>query len=253
MAKAADLINGTLDTLELFRSDSEWQKHYKYTADIAALHDISISSPRPQRQKQLSRRLDDVIIMETTGARNVMENSENFKINLYFPILDGIILELRNRFDNKNLGLMRAIQCCDPSSPQFLDINHLLPLVESYSCLNKDYLTMECTLAKRTLQNKEMKNINDVLQEVYQLRAAFPTLVKLLQIALTIAVSTAECERSFSALKRIKTFLRSTMSEQRLTDLALLSVEKQLSQRLSLDKVVDRFAATDKNRRNVLI
>lgn len=112
---------------------------------------------------------------------------------------------------------------------------------------------MECTLAKRTLQNKEMKNINDVLQEVYQLRAAFPTLVKLLQIALTIAVSTAECERSFSALKCIKTFLRSTMSEQRLTDLALLSVEKQLSQRLLLDEVVDRFAATDKNRRNVLI
>ena len=54
---------------------------------------------------------------------------------------------------------------------------------------------MECTLAKRTLQNKEMESINDALWEVYLLKEAFPTLVKLLQIALTIAVSSAQCEQ----------------------------------------------------------
>ena len=111
---------------------------------------------------------------------------------------------------------------------------------------------MECTLAKRTLQNKEMESISDVLREVYLLKEAFPTLVKLLQIALTIAVSSAQCELSFSALKCIKTFLRSTMSEQHLTDLASLSIEKQLSQTLPLDDVIDKFAATDTNRRIVL-
>ena len=94
-----------------------------------------------------------------------------------------------------------------------------------------------------------MNSINDVLREVYPLKLAFPTLLKLLQIALTIAVSTAECERSFSALKRIKTFLRSTMPEQRLTDLALLSIEKQKAQNISLDEVI---AAADKNRKIVL-
>ena len=35
MAKAADLVNATLDMLHLFRSDLEWEKH-KYTTDIAA-------------------------------------------------------------------------------------------------------------------------------------------------------------------------------------------------------------------------
>ena len=122
------------------------------------------------------------------------------------------------------LHSIRAIQCCNPSSPQFLEYDHLLPLAELYSCLNKDYLMMECLLAKRTVRNKKMDSISDVLREVYLLKAAFPILVKLLQIALTIAVSTAECEQSFSAVRRIKTFLRSTMSEQRLTDLALLSI-----------------------------
>ena len=57
-----------------------------------------------------------------------------------------------------------------------------------------------------------------------------------------IAVNTADCKRSFSALKRIKTYLRSMMCEQRLTDLAILSIEREISGMLSLDEVVDRFA-----------
>ena len=39
---------------------------------------------------------------------------------------------------------------------------------------------MECSLAKRTLRNKEVDSISDVLWEVYLLKAAFPILVKLL-------------------------------------------------------------------------
>ena len=146
---------------------------------------------------------------------------------------------------------MRAFQCCVPESPHFLEIDHLLPAVAFYK-LNKDSLSMECVIAKRTLKDKDVTTINDVLLEIVPLREVFPVLVKLSQIALTIVVSTAECERSFSTLKCTKTYLRSTMSEQRLVDLAVLSIEKELSQNLSLDEVVDSFAAQDKNRKIML-
>jgi len=43
---------------------------------------------------------------------------------------------------------------------------------------------------------------------------------------LTIPISIASAERSFSKLKLIKSYLRSTMSQQRLKELALLSIEK---------------------------
>ena len=85
---------------------------------------------------------------------------------------------------------------------------------------------MECVIAKRTLKDEDITTINDVLSEIVPLLEAFPAL----QIALTIVVSTAERERSFSTLKRTKTYLRSTMSEQRLVDLAVLSIEKELPQ-----------------------
>ena len=55
---------------------------------------------------------------------------------------------------------------------------------------------MECAIAKRILRDRDITTINDVLLEMMQLQEAFPVLVKLLQIALTVVVSTAECERS---------------------------------------------------------
>ena len=112
---------------------------------------------------------------------------------------------------------------------------------------------MECKLAKHTLNGKQLDEVINVLHELSPLRTAFPLLVKLIQIALTIAVSTAHCERSFSALKRIKSYLRSTMTQQRLVNLAILSIEKELSQGLSLDNVVNQFASQDKNRRIMLM
>ena len=103
------------------------------------------------------------------------------------------------------------------------------------------------------MNGKDLNEVIDVLRELSPLRTAFSVLVKSIQIALTIAVSTAHCERSFSALKRIKSYLRSTMTQKRLVELAILSIEKELSNNLSLDNVVNEFASYDKNRRITLM
>ena len=62
----------------------------------------------------------------------------------------------------------------------------------------------------------------------------FPNLRVALQILLTISVSVASCERSFSKLKFILPYLRTSMSESRLNNLALLSIEKQTLNRIAL-------------------
>lgn len=46
----------------------------------------------------------------------------------------------------------------------------------------------------------------------------------LLSVLATLPVSTAEVERSFSSLKRIKSFLRNKMENERLTGLALMAI-----------------------------
>ena len=138
-----------------------------------------------------------------------------------------------------------------PQSAQFLEPAQLQPLIDCYN-IDCESLKIESILVRRTLAKKSMESITDVFKELSPLKEAFPTLLRLLQIALTICVSSAFCERSFSALKRIKTYLRSTMHEERLVNLAVLSVEQEISQTLNLENVFDKFSTQDKNRRIVL-
>ena len=60
------------------------------------------------------------------------------------------------------------------------------------------------------------------------LQCTFPNIMKLLQIFITIPLTTSIAERCFSNLKRMKTFLRSTMTNQRLAVLVMLFIEKTM-------------------------
>jgi molybdopterin biosynthesis enzyme len=54
-----------------------------------------------------------------------------------------------------------------------------------------------------------------------------PNIRKLLQILATLPVSTCTSERSFSTLRRMKTYLRNSTSETRLNGLALLNIHRE--------------------------
>ena len=68
----------------------------------------------------------------------------------------------------------------------------------------------------------------------------FPNVKALLCILTTLPVSTATAERSFSTLKRIKTYLRNSMGDSRLSGLALLSIHREIE--VNPAEVLDRFA-----------
>ncbi|CAM1294315.1 Uncharacterised protein r2_g371 [Pycnogonum litorale] len=80
----------------------------------------------------------------------------------------------------------------------------------------------------------------------------FPNLRISLQVLLTIAVSIASCERSFSKLKLILSYLRASMGQDRLSDLALLSVERETLETTDFDDVIDQFATVKSRKINLL-
>ena len=68
----------------------------------------------------------------------------------------------------------------------------------------------------------------------------FPNIYILLQIACTVPVTSCECERSASGLRRLNNFMRASMGKDRLSNLALLHIHYDFC--IDLDKVVDSFA-----------
>ena len=84
----------------------------------------------------------------------------------------------------------------------------------------------------------------DLLSSLYQykLENLFPNICVNLRILLTIPDTVASAERSFSKLKLVKNYLRSTMSQDRLVDLARLSIESEIARKVNFDNVITRFA-----------
>ncbi len=76
-----------------------------------------------------------------------------------------------------------------------------------------------------------------------QLQSIFGEVCIALRIFCTLPVTVASGERVFSKLKLKKSYLRSTMSQERLNNLAILSIESQLALRLNFKDLIEDFAS----------
>jgi len=70
----------------------------------------------------------------------------------------------------------------------------------------------------------------------------FPNVAIALRMYCTLPTTSASCERSFSKLKLIKNYLRSTMSRERLTNPAILSIESVVAYTVNFDSLIDIFS-----------
>ena len=215
LSSAAELVSATKSLLTEYRTTSYWKKIYDYTVDVAKLHDITVTTDISTRRRKRKRpsRLEDVILLETVGSRDIDDNStsDELKCHLYFPVLDRFLSELNSRFDDKNLVIMKGASACTPSSSIFLSLCELNEFAEAYG-IEISPLNVECQLLKVHISqtNPEISSLASFGCYLLSHYPAYQTVFKLVQIALTIAVTSTESERSFSTMKRIKTRLRSS-------------------------------------------
>ena len=69
--------------------------------------------------------------------------------------------------------------------------------------------------------------------------SSYPRASLLYQFVLTLPITVASNERSFSKLKLIKNYLRSTMTNERLFHLIICSLEYDLLDQIDVEKLVN--------------
>jgi hypothetical protein len=106
---------------------------------------------------------------------------------------------------------------------------------------------------KTLLPNDVTKSI-DILNTIksYWEEGGFQTVWVAYRILLTIPVTVASTERNFSKLKLIKTYLRTTMSQERLSGLVMISIENEYLDKLNYDDLIEEFASKNARRSNFL-
>lgn len=169
-------------------------------------------------------------------------------------VCDCVCADIAERFSfTKQLVAAKLFnKDCFTNFKQKVTLEEVEVATEAYPMIAKERLLTELRAFYNRSDLHEFSKLSELLKIVNEnnLGDVLCEFTKLIKILLTIPMTTAEPERCFSTLKRVKTFLRSTMMQERLNALAMISIEKlSINNMPGLnEKVIDLFAQ-NKNRR----
>nr|CAI5840180.1 unnamed protein product [Callosobruchus analis] len=138
-------------------------------------------------------------------------DNEYWRRSLIIPYIDSLISSLNIRFSQENtpaFALSRLHPYLHKNAESFQEFYNL-DITGELNLWHNLWVT-------KALSDDQLKDI-EVVDLFKEANIFYPAVRKALIILSTIPCTTATVERSFSTLRRVKTWLRSTMGEERLT------------------------------------
>lgn len=204
-----EIINNVKNVFTTIRQNSktEFKKFFEETKIIAVNMDVDINIPRVTKTQ--CNRAD--------AQPQSTDLSEFYHVNYFLPYLDYLISELNSRFHENSDSVISNLKLV---IPKYYFANEtpddkILSAAQTYEAdlpHSIESLRGELNLWKEFWKNKSEKV--DSSMEAFKYASMFPNIKCLLTILSVIPITTASAERSFSSLKRIKTYLRSTMGQE---------------------------------------
>ncbi|XP_052129470.1 uncharacterized protein LOC113214523 [Frankliniella occidentalis] len=248
MQQASDAVQDTISILEDKRRNSEeiFGVLFNTVSELCTKYDIQITLPRAAGR----------------GRHPIQDKEAYYRQTIYNPMLENIIQDLQQRlnaevlqcFDLNKLLPSEALNCDDNKAKQLLckfaaKYSHLLETPEHILLQN---LNAEWALWRAKWRREREKADGTPLPKSYVEALEFcdvelfPNIRALLLILLALPSSVATAGRSFSTLRRVKTWLRSTMTTSRLAGLALLSIHRDIP--IDKSEVIRKFSEKNKTR-----
>lgn len=245
-AEGQEVVAMTLSTLASLRNESSFGMFWQRVCDSSKLLDVD--KPALPRRRKLPRRLDD-----GSAPSFPVTVEEHYRV-IYFEALDLITSCIKDHFNQPGFKVYGKVQAlllkaatCQPSEEE-------LQFVLSFYKSDFDPLLLSTHLQifSQTLKPDGEVSVTDLLffQGCTTGQLALMSQVsKLVRLLLVMPATNAESERTFTAVRHIKTYLCSTMSQQRLNHLMLLHVHKSYTDDLSLVDVANDFIADNEHRK----
>ncbi|KAK9740177.1 hypothetical protein RND81_03G017000 [Saponaria officinalis] len=176
--------------------------------------DMNIYPIFPKRREIRRKRHFD----ENPNDSSTLSEEELFRINYFLVLIDQAISIL--------LTILVTVASAERSFSK-------LKLLKSYlrSSMSQERLYFDLNFFKEFTMPDKIMDGN-----------CFPNAEIAYRILLTIPVIVASAERSFSKLKLLKSYLRSTMSQERLNGLAMIAIENNLLDTVTYGELIDDFA-----------
>ncbi|XP_010473753.1 PREDICTED: zinc finger MYM-type protein 1-like [Camelina sativa] len=242
-------LGGLVGYLKDYR-ETGFQKAKGEATEIAIQMDIEPAFyKKPKRLIKKKKQFGEDA--EHVDQSNTLSAEESFRIEYFINIVDQAIVSLEVRFEQfqyyeEIFGFLFGLKKLKSAGDDELMVSCMKLEASLKHDGNSDIegkdLFVELKLLRGVLP-KEITKAVDVLEFLKRMDGCYPNTWIAYRILLTIPISVACAERSFSKLKLIKNYLRSTMSQERLNGLALLSIEQDLVETLDNSKLIDDFAS----------
>ena len=125
-----------------------------------------------------------------------------------------------------------------------------IQIVLNFDCVDSEMLSSEKSIFENydCVDPCQRKNAAVMVKTMHQngLHDILPVLYKVASILATIPATSCSAERSFSALRRIKTFLRSTMGQDRLSSIAVINIQRKYANKTmqnDMQRIIDIFGS----------
>ena len=240
IVQAVSEINNVKATLQDVRNNIE-KYHDEWFADVESMCDsvgVELSLPR--------------LCGRQRHRPNVpaQSPSDYFRRTISIPIVDHLLSEMERRFDHHQQTALKGLYLV-PSVLVGKTLEEVTPSIQQLGDLYSGELPFSssllsefhCWYIKWKDQEKDhgLASLPITLHHTLpQTSSMFPNIAVLLKILCTLPVTSCTSERAFSGLKRIKTPLRSTMGNERLSSLSLIYLHRDIA--INVDKIIDEFA-----------
>ncbi|XP_058777057.1 uncharacterized protein LOC131651407 [Vicia villosa] len=176
-----------------------------------------------------------------------------FKVEIFFTSINKQLQELNIRFSEQAMDLL-TLSCALSSKDGYkaLNIDIICSLVEKYYPMNfsdQEKNNLQFQLQHFLFTARKESNLNNLstIQELCSCLVAtghteiYFLIDRLLRLIMTLPVSTPTTERSFSAMKIIKTKLRNKMDDEFLGDSMTVYIEREISSSINSESIIDDF------------
>ena len=247
-AEGQEVAALTISTLQSIRSDSMFDLFWEKVQRLREADGVDIDPPVLPRRRKAPKRLE-VGCGEPSHAQSPKDMYRRF----YFEALDLVITAVKNRFDQPGYQTYKNLQELLLQAARGQDYHKEFEYVVNFYGSDFESSQLDTQLQHLSTHFKScsakqsavsLKDVCNYLQSLSKAQRSFYSqVVVLITLILVMPATNASSERSFSALRRVKTYLRSTMSQPRLNSLMVLHVHKELTDRLNLLDVANEFVA----------
>lgn len=248
-AEGQEVATMTLQTLKTLRSDTNFKLFWEKVTKMAEKEEVL--EPEVPRRKKVPRTIDYGRAEGISAA-----TPEDYFRQFYFEALDLIISCINNRFDQQGFRVYRKVQDLLLKAVKNEDYSTELDFVTGF--YGSDFQP-EVLKTQLTVLSSNFTQSNPTLSDVIKFFKAFSPAQRdllsevctLLKLTLVMPATNAVSERSFSALRRVKSYLRSTMTQSRLNDLLVLHIHRDLTDKLNLIDVANEFIFGHEHRQQI--